>query len=236
MKYHVVIKHVPETGIDLHYDKDGQSRFSAYTAHKIYEEYKSQGVAALYTTLDPDDILQCYYDVIDLARRGVLVKSNPAPMAKSTKIAIEDGKPNVTIYTDGACSGNPGPGGWGAILECGDLRKEFHGHEDHTTNNRMELMGAIGGLSALKKASKVTLYSDSAYVVNAFQKDWISGWKAKGWINSKKQPVENKDLWEQLLELTSKHEVTFVKVAGHAGDPMNERCDQIAKAAVKEVI
>ena len=134
----------------------------------------------------------------------------------------------VDIYTDGACSGNPGPGGWGAILMYGEHRKELSGGEKQTTNNRMELMAVISALKALKKPCKVNLYSDSAYVVNAFNQNWIIGWQKNGWKNSAKVPVANIDLWQELLTLTNTHEVTFLKVKGHADNEFNNRCDELA--------
>jgi ribonuclease HI len=139
----------------------------------------------------------------------------------------------VIIYTDGACSGNPGPGGWGAVLQSGNSRKEMSGFEKHTTNQRMELAAAVEALQALKSPCAVTLYSDSAYLINAFQQDWFSRWHKNGWLNSRKQPVENSDLWKRLLRLNEIHRVTWVKVKGHAGNPGNERCDQLAREAIE---
>ena len=139
----------------------------------------------------------------------------------------------VTIYTDGACSGNPGPGGWGAILMYRDKRREMSGFEPHTTNNRMELTGPIVALSALKEPCDVTLYSDSAYLINAFEKHWIEGWQRKNWIKSDKKPVENQDLWKEILRLCSIHTIRWVKVKGHADNPNNNRCDELATGAIK---
>ena len=142
----------------------------------------------------------------------------------------------VTIYTDGACSGNPGPGGWGAVLLFKDQTKEISGGERDTTNQRMELQAVIGALSALKVTDwDVTIYSDSAYVVNAFGQKWLDKWQKNGWRNSKKEPVANQDLWQQLLLLTGKNRVTMQKVKGHAGDKYNERCDELARQAIKEL-
>jgi ribonuclease HI len=142
----------------------------------------------------------------------------------------------VTIYTDGACSGNPGPGGWGAVLLFKDKIKEINGGERETTNQRMELQAVIGALSALKVTNwDVTIYSDSAYVVNAFQQKWLDNWQKNGWRNSKKEPVANQDLWQQLLLLTGKNRVRMLKVKGHAGDKYNERCDELARQAIKEM-
>jgi len=142
---------------------------------------------------------------------------------------------HVVIYTDGACSGNPGPGGWGAVLMLGERKKEFSGAIADSTNNRMELTAAIEALSALKKPCNVTLYSDSAYLVNAFARKWLEGWQKNGWKNSQKREVENRDLWEKLTELTAKHNVTFIKVKGHADNEFNNRCDQLAVAAIRSL-
>ncbi|HLN64337.1 MAG TPA: ribonuclease HI [Symbiobacteriaceae bacterium] len=138
----------------------------------------------------------------------------------------------VTIYTDGACSGNPGPGGWGAILMAGEHRKELSGFEANTTNNRMEIMAAIAAVRALKSPCRVKLYSDSAYLVNAFKQNWLGNWQRNGWINSKKDPVENQDLWRELLAVVRPHEVEWIKVKGHADNPYNNRCDELARAAI----
>lgn len=134
----------------------------------------------------------------------------------------------VTIYTDGACSGNPGPGGWGAILMAGGKKKELSGGEAHTTNNRMELMAVIKSLEALNRPCHADIYSDSAYVVNAFNQNWIANWQRNNWKNSAKAPVANVDLWQKLLELTSTHDVVFHKVKGHADNEFNNRCDELA--------
>ncbi len=141
----------------------------------------------------------------------------------------------VTIYTDGACSGNPGPGGWASILMAGGVKKELSGGERDTTNNRMELMAVIEGLAALKRPCKVDIYSDSAYVVNAFSQNWIEKWIKNGWKNSAKAEVANSDLWKRLLELTSIHTVTFHKVKGHADNEFNNRCDELAVAEWKRL-
>lgn len=139
----------------------------------------------------------------------------------------------VTIYTDGACSGNPGPGGWGAILMYKDVRREMSGYEPHTTNNRMELTGPIVALSALKEPCSVTLYSDSAYLINAFEQRWIDGWVRRNWLKSDKKPVENQDLWKEILRLCGIHTIRWVKVKGHADNPNNNRCDELATGAIK---
>jgi ribonuclease HI len=142
--------------------------------------------------------------------------------------------PGVVIYTDGACSGNPGPGGWGAVLMFGKHKREMSGFEDNTTNNRMELMAAIVALEALNKPCLVDLYSDSAYLINAWEKGWLKSWQKNGWRNSQKKPVENQDLWQRLLAVCAKHRVTWHKVKGHADNPWNNRCDEMAVAEVKK--
>lgn len=134
----------------------------------------------------------------------------------------------VTIYTDGACSGNPGPGGWGAILRCNGAEKELSGGEAHTTNNRMELTGAIAALQALKEPCEVDLWSDSKYVIDGLEKGWAVSWRKKGWIKSDKKPALNPDLWETLLELTERHRMHYHWVKGHADNEYNNRCDCMA--------
>ena len=135
---------------------------------------------------------------------------------------------NVTLYTDGACSGNPGPGGWAAILKYKDSELELSGYEETTTNNRRELTAVIKGLSALKLPCEAEVHTDSAYITNSINNGWIYGWIKKGWTNSKKEPVPNKDLWQQLLKLMDTHKVSFIWVHGHNGDEYNERCDRLA--------
>ncbi|HRP11254.1 MAG TPA: ribonuclease HI [Terricaulis sp.] len=137
----------------------------------------------------------------------------------------------VQIWTDGACSGNPGPGGWGAILRYGDTEKELSGGEAATTNNRMELMGAISALEALKRPSEVKLHTDSKYVMDGLTK-WIHGWKKNGWKTADKKPVKNEDLWKRLDAANARHKVEWKWVKGHAGDVMNERADALARAAI----
>ena len=134
----------------------------------------------------------------------------------------------VTLYTDGACSGNPGPGGWGAILEFMGHEKEISGGEESTTNNRMELTAVIMGLRALKEPCVVELYSDSKYVIDGLQKGWAESWRKKGWVKSDKKPALNPDLWGELLDLTEKHTLHYHWVKGHAENEKNNRCDQLA--------
>lgn len=140
----------------------------------------------------------------------------------------------VVIYTDGACSGNPGPGGWGTILMYKNVKKEISGYMENTTNNIMEITAVIEGLKLLKYECEVEIYSDSAYVVNAFNNHWIEGWKKKNWINSSKEPVKNKELWQELYNLTKQHNVKFIKVKGHSDNEYNNRCDELARIAIKE--
>lgn len=141
----------------------------------------------------------------------------------------------VIIYTDGACSGNPGPGGWGAILMINENKKEISGGNKNTTNNVMELTAVIEALKLLKRPCNVNLYSDSAYVVNAFLQNWILGWIKNGWKNSNKEDVKNKELWQELISLTKVHDVTFHKVKGHADNNYNNRCDELARNAIKNL-
>ena len=137
----------------------------------------------------------------------------------------------VIIYTDGACSGNPGPGGWAAILMYKDKQKEISGGMKNTTNNVMELTAVIEGLKMLKYACEVDLYSDSAYVVNAF----LQGWKKNNWKTASKEPVKNKEIWQELYDLTKIHKVNFIKVKGHSDNKYNNRCDELARKAIKEL-
>lgn len=139
----------------------------------------------------------------------------------------------VILYTDGACSGNPGVGGWGAILMFGEHRRELSGGEKMTTNNRMELMSVIVGLERLKYPCKVDVYSDSAYTVNGFLQGWVYGWEKNGWVKADKKPVLNDDLWKRLLSLTRIHDVTFHKVKGHADNEWNNRCDELARSEIE---
>jgi len=136
----------------------------------------------------------------------------------------------VTIYTDGACSGNPGPGGWGAVLRYQNVEKELSGGEAETTNNRMELTAVIRALECLNQSCVVELYSDSKYVIDALSLGWAKGWQARGWKKPDKKPALNPDLWQQLLELTERHEMRYHWVKGHADNPYNNRCDQLAVA------
>lgn len=142
---------------------------------------------------------------------------------------------SVILYTDGACSGNPGVGGWAFVLKYKNAEKQVSGGEENTTNNRMELTAVIKGLKALKEKCNVKIYSDSAYVVNAFVNDWLTPWQMNGWKNSQKKEVLNKDLWEKLLSLTNFHKVEFIKVKGHADNELNNLCDKMAVAEVQKI-
>lgn len=141
---------------------------------------------------------------------------------------------HIEIYTDGACSGNPGPGGWGAILRSGKHEKEIFGGECETTNNRMEMMAVIKALEALKDRSRVDLYTDSKYVMKGIT-EWLAGWKARGWKTADKKPVKNQDLWERIDSLVLKHEIKIHWIKGHAGHPENERADELARAGISNL-
>ena len=145
-------------------------------------------------------------------------------------------KKQVTIYTDGACSGNPGPGGWGCILMYQQHRKECSGGAENTTNNRMEVTAALEALKQLKEPCKVDLYTDSAYLCNALEKKWLDTWSKNGWKTASKSNVENQDLWNELLIQLKVHEVSFHKVKGHADNEFNNRCDKLAREAVQKII
>ncbi|MDQ1335517.1 MAG: ribonuclease [Thermodesulfobacteriota bacterium] len=139
----------------------------------------------------------------------------------------------VEIYTDGACSGNPGPGGYGSLLRYGDVTKEISGCESNTTNNRMEMMAVIEALRQLKRPCRITLYTDSTYVMRGMT-EWVSGWIRRNWVNSQKKPVVNRDLWEKMLDLSKPHQIEWKWVRGHMGHPENERCDLLARNALKK--
>lgn len=141
----------------------------------------------------------------------------------------------VIIYTDGACSGNPGPGGWGAILMYKDAKKEISGGMKETTNNIMEITAVVEALKRLKVESEVQVYSDSAYTVNAFNQGWIYNWMKNGWKTAGGDPVKNKELWQELYALTKKHKVEFIKVKGHADNEFNNRCDEMAREAIQKL-
>lgn len=154
-------------------------------------------------------------------------------LANSQEKVRENMLKKVTIYTDGACSGNPGPGGWGAILMYLDTEKEIAGYCENTTNNRMEMTACLEALKCLKERCEVTIYTDSAYVFHAFEAGWLMNWQRNGWRKADKKPVENVDLWKALLAETNKHTIAFVKVKGHADNVYNNRCDKLATGAIK---
>ena len=142
---------------------------------------------------------------------------------------------DVTIYTDGACSGNPGPGGWGAILIYNEHKKEISGNSKNTTNNIMEMTAVIEALKLLKENCNITIHSDSAYVVNSFEKDWITNWQKNNWKTADKKPVKNKELWQEMINLLNNHKYKFVKVKGHSDNELNNRCDYLATSAIKQL-
>ena len=141
----------------------------------------------------------------------------------------------VVIYTDGACSGNPGPGGWGTILMYKDTKKEISGGKENTTNNIMELTAALEGLKLLKYPCEVELYSDSAYLVNGFKQGWIYNWQKNNWQTANKEPVKNKEIWQEIYNMTKIHKITFIKVKGHSDNEYNNRCDELARNAIKQL-
>lgn len=146
----------------------------------------------------------------------------------------ESPKPEVIVFTDGACSGNPGPGGWGALLQWNGQEKELSGGAPDTTNNRMEMQAVIEALKALKKPCSVKIHSDSALIINTFKQNWINGWIKRGWKKSNKKPVENQDLWKAMLTAMQPHDVEWIKVKGHSGNIRNERVDMLAVEASKQ--
>jgi ribonuclease HI len=153
------------------------------------------------------------------------------PERRPSERSEAPGRATIDIFTDGACSGNPGPGGWGAILRTGSHEKELSGGAAATTNNRMELMAVIEGLNALKNASPVTIHTDSRYVMDGASK-WLKGWKVKGWKTADKKPVKNEDLWRALDDAMARHQIRWIWVAGHSGHVENERADQLARSAI----
>ncbi|NLC39561.1 MAG: ribonuclease HI [Clostridiaceae bacterium] len=157
-------------------------------------------------------------------------------MASEEQVNLTNRLSAVDIYTDGACSGNPGPGGWAAILRFGDIEKEISGFEEHTTNNRMELTAALMGLRALNRPCRVRLYSDSSYLVSAFNENWLDNWQRKSWKNSAGTAVSNIDLWKELLKENDRHRISWIKIKGHSNHEMNDRVDQLAVNAIKKNI
>ncbi len=185
------------------------------------------------------DIMQRFEGVCALIRQEAERSAPSSVWPSASHLPPGEGKDRrtmktVTIYTDGACSGNPGPGGWGAILMYGKFKKELSGGEGHTTNNRMELTGVITALEALKEPCQVELWSDSKYVIDALEKGWAKGWKARGWVKADKKPALNADLWDRLLTLCAYHTVNLHWVKGHASNPYNNRCDELAVSESKK--
>jgi len=154
------------------------------------------------------------------------------PLLARASLTPSSGSSDAILYTDGACSGNPGPGGWAAIIIDGGQERTIAGAEPLTTNQRMELTAAVEGLAALPGRRRVHLYTDSAYVMNCFREGWWEKWERNGWVGSNKKPVTNRDLWERLLAETRRHDVVWHKVAGHSGDPLNDRVDALARGAI----
>ncbi len=142
----------------------------------------------------------------------------------------------VEVYTDGACSGNPGPGGWGAVLLYNGHRREISGFAEQTTNQRMEIKAAVEALKALKEPCRIRLHSDSAYLVNAFRQNWFAAWEKNGWITKGRKPVANQDLWQEILDLSRVHHVEWIKVKGHSDNELNNRCDALARQAIEKQI
>jgi len=217
----------------------------ALTSDKTLEELTDAVCSKGGTTIEAVNVYK-KENLVGIVQKGVEACRNRSLEMSGKKKILKDEtdvitEPNaqnmkkVVLYTDGACSVNPGPGGWAAILCYGDAQKEFSGSEKDTTNNRMELMGVISGLQALKYPCEVELYSDSAYVVNAITNGWVYGWKKKNWRTSANDEVKNIDLWETLLNLLTYHNVTFNKVKGHADNEMNNRCDKLARDAVAKI-
>ncbi len=166
-------------------------------------------------------------------KRGQVMIPTENIQNKYTRAQAQADYKEVTIYTDGACSGNPGPGGWGAVLIYRGQEKELSGYYSESTNNRMELTAALKALQALKVPCRVKLYTDSAYLCNGFNSGWTMAWERNGWINSKKKPVENQDLWMALVNETKMHNVEWIKVKGHADNAYNNRCDKLATDQIK---
>ena len=169
----------------------------------------------------------------NMKQTRMILSENSVQLKNSLKNDI-DKNTEIEIYTDGACSFNPGPGGWGAVLIYKDVKKEISGGDKNTTNNIMEITAVLEALKLLKHPCKVNVYSDSAYVVNCFNQGWIYNWMKKGWKTAGNDPVKNKELWEELYNLTKIHEVTFNKVKGHSTNELNNRCDELARNAIPE--
>ena len=222
-------------GIELdgaqHYEKDALE-YDQMRSHFLQTNFQIEVLR--FTNLDVE---QNFEGVCLTIRRAVERRSPSSAPSGGTFPPVggrlhgqEANMKTVTIYTDGACSGNPGPGGWGAILMYGPHKKEMSGGEPQTTNNRMELTGVITALEALNEPCVVELYSDSKYVIDALEKGWAKGWRARGWVKGDKKPALNPDLWARLLDLCDRHQVKLHWVKGHASNPYNNRCDELAVA------
>ena len=210
-----------DTGAEIQVKGVSGAIFRGFVTKKEAQEFFKQHAGKM-----PEKLRATSHAKKKKSEAGVNKKSTPV------KPRLKDNL--ITIYTDGGCLNNPGPGGYGVVIKNGKNTKELSGGYRLTTNNRMELMACIAGLSALEKPSSVILYSDSRYVVNGITKGWAERWRANGWMKSKKEKAVNPDLWEQLLDLCEKHDVNFQWVKGHAGNEGNERCDRLANAeAVK---
>ena len=241
------VPEVPE--ITFCFKKNGEDtkqitvRMTVDAAMKKLESAKASGIMAAFKHPETGMWVVLSSDPAPAAPVApVAVPATPsAPVLASASAAAPALAPavpsEVHIWTDGSCSGNPGPGGWSAVLICGKHQKEISGGVSNTTNNRMELMAIIEGLKALKFKAEVTIYSDSAYVVNPIDKGWLKKWCKNGWLKSDKKPVENRDLWEEFINLSKEKciHLHMEKVKGHSGDPMNDRCDTLAKAAAASV-
>lgn len=181
------------------------------------------------------DNLGTWHMPVDSSDLGEMQKKLSLAFDRPNTTDAKNDEGDVILYTDGACSGNPGVGGYCAILQCNGVEKVISGGEKETTNNRMELLGVISGLKALRKPAKVEIYSDSAYVVNAFLEDWVGYWTTHNWMTKGKKEVANVDLWQELIELTHRHKVVWNKVKGHADNVLNNRCDEIARGEIAKL-
>lgn len=200
-----------------------------YDLSRLAMDYKNKIIAEIETT--PASLLPEVLNFIQSLKSKSTVTPKPNLVSKSKSSHPTE---EVIIYTDGACTGNPGAGGYGAVLIFGDRRQEISGGYQLTTNNRMEMMGAIAALKCLEKKSQVKLHSDSKYIVDAIVKGWAKKWQANGWKRNKKEMAKNPDLWQELLDLCQIHDVEFIWVKGHAGIPENERCDRLAVSAAQQ--
>jgi ribonuclease HI len=224
-RYYVVVKGYKPGLYTAWFGEGGAAEQVEGFPQAVYRGFHSLEEATVWLASQEDELLvQLPPDLQDL-----LEQDHPTDQEESPESLLEAGK--VVIYTDGGAIDNPGPGGYGVVLRYKGHRKELSGGFRSTTNNRMELLACIEGLKALKNPCQVVLYSDSKYVVNGITKGWARKWQANGWKLSKKRKAENVDLWEQLLALCEQHDVEFRWVRGHAGNPDNERCDQLAMQA-----